>query len=188
MPHKTDDELISEFKETPGGCVKRLILSLGIPVKMSSSLGDLSGQIQYGKKGFEIVINADQVETLQRFTAAHLLGHYHLHRDLMIREAQRHGGECTHDDILNNGPMVNPTEPFTRAHETQANMFAANLIMPGGLIEKNWDGSNVVEMADAFCVTAQAMRLRLHALKIKPIDQTMPRESSQPTSSLTPGM
>ena len=79
-----------------------------------------------------------------------------------------------HRDLIGDGVQDSPayrapdetvyeTTPLERMHETQANRFAANLLMPKRLIRKakkaNPD-ANACELARQFNVSEDAMRIR----------------------------
>jgi hypothetical protein len=76
----------------------------------------------YGtKSGFVIFVNQDEAYVRQRFTAAHEIGHFVLHKDRI--------GERIEDNYLLRA------EGLSNTLEHQANRFAADLIMPYPLIE-----------------------------------------------------
>lgn len=105
-------------------------------------------------------VNINHPLTRKRFTIAHEIGHYMLHS-----EDELHYDD---DDKLSNAPKEEK-ELFFRSEisddttETEANIFAANLLMPEELIKKCIDLGikSIEEFADCFNVSQVAMRYRL---------------------------
>lgn len=108
-------------------------------------------------------INSKDGGQRRRFTLAHELGHYFLHRDLLI------AGE-NHFDRLYDGH--NDSGVLKPEHEAQANRFAAETLMPEAEIRHDYfmNGAPVLEfagkMANKFNVSAVAMSWRLVNLRI----------------------
>lgn len=122
-----------------------------------------SGWIERTGDDFEIVVNASDPEARRRFTAAHELAHYLIHRDLMD-----HGSRMMrHTDRLYGAIEDNPNSPFKRHHEVQANKLAAQIVMPAQLVrDKFRENPNHVALAAEFEVSAQAMEIRLRTLRL----------------------
>ncbi len=128
---------------------------LGLRVyRMSGWPQDVSGLIRRdeddgGKSGFAIYVNADHAETRRRFTIAHELGHFVLHRELI-------GDGIVEDALLRAQGLSNRVE-------AQANRFAADLLMPRHLLDAaHREGIvTIPELARAFKVSKDAMSIRL---------------------------
>ena len=106
--------------------------------------------------GYLIVINSRHHPNRRRFTGAHELGHYIYHRDLLD------GG--TGDTLAyRSDGSESPNERIGPAQETEANRFAANLLMPNRLIEKlQAEGiEDPALMAERLGVSEAAMRIKL---------------------------
>jgi Zn-dependent peptidase ImmA (M78 family) len=71
-----------------------------------------------------IFVNASDIVVRQRFTAAHELGHFVLHRDEM-------GGLLSRADTTE---TIELTQSESDLHELEANQFAAELLMPEAVI------------------------------------------------------
>jgi hypothetical protein len=118
---------------------------------------DISGEIVCVSPGaYEINVNAAHPETRQRFTLAHELGHFVYHRDLL--------GEGLDDDrayrSTKGGRFFNPR--IGQREETQADTFAANLLMPYRLIEAlRAENLGRREMARRLKVSEHALAIRL---------------------------
>lgn len=121
---------------------------------------DESGAISRIGDEFVVSVNASESGARQRFTAAHELAHYLLHRDLMDdgKRMQRHvdtlyAGEQDGDVI------------FKRSHEIEANRIAAQIIMPKKLVEQEYKKNpEAAALAKKFGVSKAAMEIRLKTL------------------------
>lgn len=128
--------------------------SLGLEV-FSMPLGaGVSGVLlkdsQYGtKSGFAIFVDSTEARVRQRFTAAHEIGHYVLHRDMI-------GDRLEENYLLRAHGLSNK-------QEAQANAFAADLLMPFDLIDAAIkSGIKELEaLARHFSVSRVAMSIRL---------------------------
>jgi hypothetical protein len=115
---------------------------------------DLSGMIikdEGTASGFAIFVNADHHEVRRRFTIAHEIAHFILHRDLI--------GDGIQDDALYRSGLSNRVE-------AQANRLAADILMPRHLIDAviksgRVAADDVTAMARIFNVSKDAMSIRL---------------------------
>ncbi len=121
----------------------------------------VSGAISFQsvEKKFTIVINECKSAARRHFTIAHELGHYFLHQDLICREEVVVDG----DDSLRHNAVLYRLEgaEYSRV-ETEANNFAATLLMPEVLVRRAWEQlKSIEECARVFQVSATAMSIRL---------------------------
>jgi len=136
--------------------VDGLAEDLGLAVRKTWLDDDISGEIVRAQDRYEVNLNARDAETRQRFTLAHEIGHFLYHRDLI--------GDGLDDDrayrSTNKGRYFNTRIGPT--HETEANKFAANLLMPWPLIEEMQAlGLSRKQMAARLKVSEHAMAIRL---------------------------
>ena len=131
---------------------------LGLEVFRSPLKPNVSGLIEPSESapsGFRIRINRHELAERQRFTLAHEIGHYMLHRDKI-------GGGIV-DNVMYRSNL-------SSRFEVEANKFAADLIMPmhhinqklnefGGVVSDD----TIVALANHFRVSQAAMRIRLGA-------------------------
>lgn len=90
---------------------------------LSSTMGPgISGSITIEGGHYTIRANRHDVKERQRFTVAHELGHYLLHRSMI--------GDGIVDDVLYRSSLSNSLE-------AEANRLAAEIIMPWTLMEKS---------------------------------------------------
>jgi hypothetical protein len=119
-----------------------------------------SGRIEKTEGGgYRVLVNASEGLQRQRFTAAHELAHYLLHRDML---------QTSHLDRLYLGEVTdNPSAPFSPSHEVQANKVAANILMPKSMVRTDFQrGMTVDELAKKYAVSPAAMRVRLKSLRL----------------------
>lgn len=128
---------------------------LGIAV-YSTPLGtSIAGQLirdsrKGGSSGFAIYINVEDHPNRQRFTHAHELAHFILHRDLI--------SSGIIDDTMYRSELSN-------FYEVQANRLAADILMPVRLV-KAWriKEPEPTRLAATFKVSPQAMTIRLNSI------------------------
>jgi hypothetical protein len=109
-----------------------------------------------GDSGFAIFVNANHSEVRRRFTIAHEVAHFVLHRDLI-------GDGITEDALYRSG--------LSDAVEREANGLAAEILMPRHLI-RTWFAKGLhdpAELANMFEVSRQAMEYRLSNLGLVPL-------------------
>ncbi len=158
MKYADELSLVNHFMETAPVDVEGLARALGVRVRRAWLDGQLSGMIERNTDGkYVITVNASDRHERQRFTIAHELGHYMLHRSLIgdgvddDRAYRSTSGGKYHN--LNIGPR----------QETEANRFAANLLMPRELISKlkrDRGLRTTDDLATALAVSKQAMAIR----------------------------
>lgn len=162
-------ERIEPYLTTVPVPIDRIIRQLGVEVEQAAELPDgISGEIGCKNGRYVIRANAQDHAYRQRFTLAHELGHYALHRGLI--------GNGLDDDKmyrseLNIGNYANAQ--IKRVHERQANAFAAKVLMPTELVhrkvEELSEGSEKVKLFDLytmFQVSPSAMAWRIKNLNL----------------------
>jgi Zn-dependent peptidase ImmA (M78 family) len=125
---------------------------LGLRVLEASDMTDISGALYPAER--EIHVNAKEAETRRRFTLAHELGHW-VCQCLDGRAAPRF---CRQQDLAASAD---------RALEREANVFAAELLMPEPDVRAAFarDG-DVKQLAEAFGVSPLAMQWRLYSFEL----------------------
>lgn len=123
-------------------------------------MDDASGSITRNGDVFSIAVNALESKTRQRFTAAHELAHYLLHRNLLGDGKKMH----RHVDSLYGGDSPDCLV-FKRSHEIEANRIAAQIVMPKKLVETEHSQTpDAGTLAGKFGVSKAAMEIRLKTL------------------------
>jgi IrrE N-terminal-like domain len=109
----------------------------------------------------EIWVNAEEARqwpARRRFTIAHELGHWRLHRDAEERAVFCRSGSIAAD-------AAQPREQLPPA-EDEANAFAAAVLMPAGLVQEQYlrCERDFFRLCDKFGASGAAMGRRLHAV------------------------
>ena len=149
--------LVNRFMDRAPVDVETLALALGAPVHRAYLDADVSGMLERTKSGFRIVVNAAHASTRQRFTIAHEIGHFLFHRHLI--------GDGIDDDRAYRSTSAGRYKNMSigPAQETEANKFAAAVLMPRKLIdEARAAGANSpAQLAKKLGVSEHAMCIRL---------------------------
>ncbi|PYE89963.1 ImmA/IrrE family metallo-endopeptidase [Phyllobacterium leguminum] len=150
--------LINRSKRSAPVDVETLSHALGVPVHYANLDNDTSGMIEKtGPNEFRIIVNANHPETRQRFTIAHELGHYMLHRHLIGDGIDENRAYRSSVNGIYKNRNIGP------AQETQANKFAVSVLMPDGLLNIVRDNPNYnspAARARALGVSEQAYCIR----------------------------
>jgi Zn-dependent peptidase ImmA (M78 family) len=144
--------------------VEAIARGIGVDVRLERLEDEVSGMLLVRDGNPVIGVNARHHPHRQRFTLAHEIGHYALHR----HEVQF---------FLDAAPVFyrkEGAEPQTRSYELAANAFAAALLMPETSVclamEDDpidvLDDRAVKRMADRFAVSSQALMIRLTELDL----------------------
>lgn len=155
LPADVRQEIDGFLEEHPvklGAIAERL----GVKVLLSTLPRGTSGQIGQEDNDFVIRINRHEAKHRQRFTLAHELAHYLLHRDRIVAE----GGWS--ENVL----LRAPNQPVQIEYE--ANRLASDLVIPSDLLARataEYTGpmtSEVIEdLARRFGVSTAAMEIKL---------------------------
>ncbi len=142
--------------------VEKIAKFLRIQVRFSPLDDELSGMI-FIKNDIPIIgVNAIHHPNRQRFTLAHEIGHYALHRDMLTSQV--------HVDKSFPVLMRDPKSASgSERREIEANQFAAALLMPKSLLEPALDSRTfdidtdkpLEELAKKFRVSKQALEYRI---------------------------
>lgn len=129
---------------------------LGITVNESFLDADVSGELVRLPNGsYEININSYDPPNRKRFTLAHEIGHFIYHRNLIgdgLDDDKAY--RSTHSGRYHN-TQIGPKQ------ETEANRFAAQLLMPSALIaELESEGLTSEQIAKRLKVSKQAFDIR----------------------------
>lgn len=155
---KLADELLARHHVAgPPVPVEEMAIAEGIAVVRSVGDWNESGFLLRDNVNTIIGINSRHSRKRQRFTIAHELGHWRLHK-----------GKLIVDQSVMIHKRDNVSSQATNIQEIEANQFAADLLMPREFIGRAFDnlrhGSRdelVAALAADFDVSAEAMGFRL---------------------------
>lgn len=127
--------------------------ALGLKVYYADWPREVSGKIERrddagSESGYAIFVNRNHPPQRRRFTIAHEISHFVLHREQI-------GKGISDDGLYRSG--------LPRRTEVEANQMAADILMPWHLINKAMeDGANTVQaLAEILKVSNSAMSIRL---------------------------
>lgn len=152
-------------KEAPVD-VTSIARSLGVDVSYSPAEDSLSGFIlRNDETGKTIIgVNSTQHPLRQRFTVAHEIGHYLLHVKERVHVDRREGGYQV--------KLRNPASSTgTNVEEMEANLFAAELLMPEKFLREDLAGYDHLDIFETdplldelkrkYQVSGRALTIRL---------------------------
>ncbi|MGO4221853.1 ImmA/IrrE family metallo-endopeptidase [Lysobacter sp. TAF61] len=124
---------------------------LGLEVSEEVMDDDISGFLEYRSGRWVVGVNSLHHSNRQRFTIAHEIAHYILHRD--------------HEQSFVDQTFARRSDSPDRM-ERDADRFAAELLMPESEVRKLIDGgcTSLQELAAKFKVSALAMRFRVQSM------------------------
>ncbi|WP_011580530.1 MULTISPECIES: ImmA/IrrE family metallo-endopeptidase [Chelativorans] len=160
--YEVEDEIIRKYAVVAPVDVKAIIRDIGLTYVERDMPPGESGYIEYDGWTCTIAVNANEGPQRKRFTAAHELGHFLMHRDLLRK--QKHL-----DRLFDEAANRNTAAPLEYWHEVQANNFAARLLMPKQTVEQEIaSGNNTIEgLARKFDVSRSAMEYRIKSLRLE---------------------
>ena len=137
--------------------------TMGLSVHLAKfSDENTAGILRIDGENASIFVRSTDSPNRQRFTVAHELGHYVLHRreesdfvdtDISVAFLRRSDGDSESDRAR-------------RRRETQANLFAAALLMPEYLLSQELENDDdVSKLANLFGVSRGALGIRLAAIE-----------------------
>jgi Zn-dependent peptidase ImmA (M78 family) len=152
LDHEAKAVIIGHQNEMPVP-LARLARAFGVSVKAATLAPGISGELRPNPDGsFVIRVNRHDAPARQRFTVAHELAHFLLHRPLI--------GHGIEDDVLYRSALSDQIE-------AEANRLAADILMPLEQVQEEYraacgNGVDVVGMLAArFGVSEPAMKIRL---------------------------
>lgn len=143
--------------------VARIAKSQGARIFFDARDDDISGFLYSDDKRAVIGVNTQHPSVRQRFTIAHELGHLLLHSRDQVH-------------VDNEFPIMLRSEASSQgnnAEEIEANLFAAELLMPEHFIEKDLQAVDTLDLLDSdmaaslankYGVSTQALLIRLASL------------------------
>lgn len=138
----------SDFPVEVGAIAK----SFGISVLKSTMPGSISGEIRETDGIVTIKVNRHDIKERQRFTIAHEIAHFLLHRDRLANGIT--------DDVLYRSRLTDDLE-------RQANRLAADIIMPANLIQSAQSNLTALKPEDKLKKIAELAQVSLAAVKIR---------------------
>jgi len=158
------EEIIKKYSNITPVPVVNLANDLGLKVYLSDDFSpQQSGSLVKEKNDFVIYVNKNNSPVRRRFTVAHEIAHYILHKDQFVENSE-------HIDPLKQIIELKredgkPRTVKEQKIETEANSLAAKILMPDDSFRRIWQESDTIEqVADRFEVSQSAASYRGQAL------------------------
>lgn len=150
----TDDQksIIASHQEKLPVAVGAIAKDLGLIILKSTMPGSISGEIRETEGVVTIKVNRHDVKERQRFTIAHEIAHFLLHRERLASGIT--------DDVLYRSRLSDDLE-------REANRLAADIIMPASLIEQELLAHSALKLDDRYKKVAELAQVSLAAIKIR---------------------
>ena len=149
-------DTIRTFQSEAPVKLSALAREMGLDLKASTLGVGISGEIrpiEGAEDRYLIKVNRHDPARRQRFTVAHEIAHYLLHRDQI--------GSGLRDDVLYRSSLSD-------AREAEANRLAADILMPQALVKEWLENARLLRiddvvsyLADRFEVSEASMKIRL---------------------------
>jgi Zn-dependent peptidase ImmA (M78 family) len=154
--------LIQHCVYKPPVDVEQLAILLGIKVEYEPASDDLCGFLLRDVEQHKVLIGVNKNHSLnrKRFTIAHEVGHFFLHEQEKVHVDYRFRIKLSDED----------SNKESREEEKEANLFAAELLMPVNFIKQDLadvealdlvDDAILSDLANRYKVSTEAMAFRL---------------------------
>lgn len=164
MEYKEIERLAIGQYQSTGGLIPVPVVDIAKKLKLSVyeiDMPAIEGIIPSGvlnkleDKNWAIILNEKEKHTRKRFSIAHEVGHFLIHKNKPFVD-NFSAGETFYRDGFGD-----------EQSEKEANFFAANLLMPAEKVKEIWAlSSNPSEMAGKFDVSEVSMTFRLKNLRL----------------------
>ena len=135
--------------------ISQIAKAVGVPVLAATLPAGISGEIRPAADGnhdLVIRVNRHDPETRQRFTVAHEVAHFLLHRDQI--------GNGIQDDVLYRSRLSD-------AREAEANRLAAIILMPRKLVKEVMQDARDLGVEDTVAYVAKRLKVSEAAARIR---------------------
>lgn len=152
LSYQSPMDHVMEFTQSAPVDLNGMARAMGLEVVNSVNLpDDVLGKIERSGDHYRITINATHAPRRRRFTLAHEIAHFVMHRSLI-------------GDGITDAGMYRSS--LSNAIESQANRFAADLLMPAPLVRRAFrEGAlSYAGMADRFNVSMESAKIRMKDL------------------------
>lgn len=159
------DAAYKEFKDQLPFPVVKFAEKLGIKVFVTQKFPDKkSGEIKKKDGEYCIFINGKHSYERNRFTLAHELAHYKLHKDILDKDSSI-------TDFVGETSAITLSRDKSQTRDSQeieADQLAADILMPEDEFVRVWNEKNTaMEVASVFAVSKTAAQIRAQTLRAK---------------------
>jgi len=150
VAEKSFEGVLRDHQQTAPVKVGEIAKALGVRVVISELPRGVSGKLSRESEDHWVIrVNRHEHKNRQRFTIAHEIAHFVLHRSEIKHE-------LTDDTFYRSG--------LSERREWEANRLAAEILMPWDLLRQEMQGGqkrSPAELAEIFGVSEAAMHIRL---------------------------
>ncbi|MEL7797964.1 ImmA/IrrE family metallo-endopeptidase [Idiomarina loihiensis] len=147
-----EQEIIRKHQGSLPVKLSQIAKDLGLTVKSSTLDAGISGEIKKLDQNYLIRVNRHDVKERQRFTVAHEISHYLLHREQI--------GDGIVDDILYRSSLSDSLE-------AEANRLAADILMPWDKITDAKESLRELKTEQKIEQIAKLAEVSVTAIKIR---------------------
>ncbi|KGK43319.1 hypothetical protein LH51_00790 [Nitrincola sp. A-D6] len=147
-----EQEVIRKHQQALPVKLSRIAGDLGLMVKSSTLDAGISGEIKKQGDRYLIRVNRHDVKERQRFTVAHEIAHYLLHKEQI--------GDGIIDDILYRSSLSDNLE-------AEANRLAADILMPWDIITSAKESLSTLKIEQKIEELAKLAEVSVTAIKIR---------------------
>lgn len=144
--------VIKKYQTALPVAVGSIAKEFGIKVLKSTMPGSISGEIREADSEITIKVNRHDIKERQRFTIAHEIAHFLLHRERLKSGIT--------DDVLYRSRLSD-------ALEREANRLAADIIMPTSLILDALEANKSCKPEERYKKVAELAEVSIAAIKIR---------------------
>lgn len=156
VKQKVAQVLLENFITNPPIDVYEIANNEGLEIEIKDfgdKFNNISGYIKLEIR--TIFVNSKDPENRRKFTIAHELGHWILHKDKLESEPEKYA-------ILYRIPLGRPQDDPV---EQEANWFAANLLVPEEMLAARREGKTEEQLATEFHVSRDVIGYRISDLE-----------------------
>ncbi len=159
------DTLYAKYKDKIPFPVVKFAEKLGLKVFVTKNFPDKkSGEIKRKGNEYCVFINGNHSYERNRFTLAHEIAHFKLHKSILDKESSI-------TDFVGETSAIALARDKTQARDIQeieADQLAADMLMPEDEFIRVWNEKNTaMEVASVFAVSKAAAQIRAQTLRAK---------------------
>jgi Zn-dependent peptidase ImmA (M78 family) len=145
-------QIIISHQQTFPVKIGNIAKALGLVVKASTLDAGISGEIRKTEESYLIKVNRHDVKERQRFTVAHEIAHFLLHKDAI--------GDGLIDDVMYRSKLSDSLE-------AEANRLAADLILPWEGFQQLFSAINLPKIEQKIEEVARITEVSTTVIKIR---------------------
>lgn len=156
------DQVLAKYRDVIPVPVVDIAQELGLKIFLTKTFSDKkSGEIVKENGNYSIYLNADHGYTRSRFTLAHEIAHFRLHKAYLDKTKEI-------EDFVGTTYSLSRDKKGRDKKEWEADMLAGEILMPEEAFIRIWNKkATIKEVAEAFNVSESAAYTRAKVLANK---------------------